>query len=392
MSQQSINTAAAQPATPARARATFAAASFGNLRAASGEGRGQTLRLLLADIDEDPHQPRTVFDADALQSMAESVKAHGVVQPIVVQPAVNGRYLLVFGARRLRASRLAGVADIPAVVRPQGAGDFAAQLIENQQRAHLSNSDLAAAIARLVREGSTNKQIAAICSLKDYQVAAFRQVGNFPPELAARLDTADIRALYDLFRQWGKTPVQVIAGLPEPETFISVTEARRIIGAITGKPTGSFVIDRPAADAGSIPPPPPPPPPPVGDPVTPAPVQDPPADPAAPPVQEPPPEALLAAPAFDLTPPAFHRSQAAPGAAGEVHRAHGAHRVHPIEAPRTGEPVFIVDLGEGRTGRLVVHRRAAREGWALVACATEMEEAVVEVEVEVTRLRIVRIA
>ena len=370
MNQQSIKTAAAQPATPARARATFAAASFGNLRAASGEGRGQTLRLLLADIDEDPHQPRTVFDADALQSMAESVKAHGVVQPIVVQPPVNGRYLLVFGARRLRASRLAGVADIPAVVRPQGAGDFAAQLIENQQRAHLSNRDLAAAIARLAQEGSTNKQIAAICSLKDYQVAAFRQVGHFPPELAARLDTADIRALYDLFRQWGKTPAQVIAGLPEPETFITVTEARRIIGAITGKPTGSMVLDRLPADASSIPPPPPPPPPPVGEPVTPAPVQDPPAAPVVPPVQEPPLEALLAASASAPASPALQRA----------------------EAPRTGEPVFIVDLGKGRTGRLVVHRHAAREGWALVACATEMEEALVEVEVEVTRLRIVRIA
>jgi ParB family chromosome partitioning protein len=378
MSQQSIKTATAQPATPARARATFAAASFGNLRAASGEGRGHALRLLLADIDEDPHQPRTVFDAEELQSMAESVKAHGVVQPIVVQPPVNGRYLLVFGARRLRASRLAGVADIPAVVRPQGAGDFAAQLIENQQRAHLSNRDLAAAIARLAQEGSTNRQIAAICSLKDYQVAAFRQVGHFPPELAARLDTADIRALYDLFRQWGKTPAQVIAGLPEPQTFLTVTEARRIIGAITGKPTGSMVLDRILADAGSIPPPSPPPlpPPPVGEPTTPAPVQDPPAAPTAPPVQEPPPEALLAAPASALAFPALQRA----------------------EAPRTGEPVFIVDLGEGRTGRLVVHRRAAREGWALVACTTGMEEAVVEVEmememeVEVTRLRIVRIA
>ena len=378
MSQQSIKTAAVQPATPARTRATFAAASFGNLRAANGEGRGQTLRLLLADIDEDPHQPRTVFDADALQSMAESIQAHGVVQPIVVQPLVNGRYLLVFGARRLRASKLAGVADIPAVVRPQGAGDFAAQLIENQQRAPLSNRDLAAAIARLAQEGSTNRQIAAICSLKDYQVAAFRQVGHFPPELAARLDTADIRALYDLFRQWGKTPAQVIAGLPESEIFLTVTEARRIIGAITGKPTGSFVLDRPLADAGSIPPPPPPPPPPVGEPATPVPVQDPPAAPVVPPVQEPPPEALLAAPASASTSPALQRA----------------------EAPRTGEPVFIVDLGAGRTGRLVVHRRAAREGWALVACAAGREDAVVEVEmkvevemeIEVTRLRIVRIA
>jgi ParB family chromosome partitioning protein len=94
----------------------------------------------------------------------------------------------------------------------------------------------------------------------------------------------------------------------------------------------------------------------------------------APPVHDPPPEDLMANAAAAPASPALQRA----------------------EAPRTGEPVFIVDLGEGRTGRLVVHRRAAREGWALVACATGREEAVVEVEmemeVEVTRLRIIRIA
>jgi ParB family chromosome partitioning protein len=162
---------------------------------------------------------------------------------------VNGRYLLAFGARRLRASRLAEMPDIPAVIRPAGPGDFAEQLVENQQRADLSNSDLAAAIARLVGEGASTKDIAALCALKDYQVAAFRQAGNFPPELACRLDTSDMRALYDLYRQWGKTPREVVNALPEPGVFISVTEARRIIGAITGKPTGSIVLERARAEA-----------------------------------------------------------------------------------------------------------------------------------------------
>lgn len=347
MNHQSTKEVVAKPATAARPRATFAAASFGNLRAASGEGRGEALRLLLADIDEDPNQPRTVFDAGELESMAESVKVHGVVQPIVVQPSVNGRYMLVFGARRLRASRLAGVADIPAVVRARGAGDFAAQLIENQQRANLSNGDLAAAIARLAYEGSTNKQIAAICSLKDYQVAAFRQVGNFPPELAARLDRADIRALYDLFRQWGKTPAQVISGLPDAETFITVTEARRIIGAITGKPTGSIVLDRPkvAAFEGS--------------------------SSEAPPLEE-----TLAAEASALISPVINATKVKSRAASEPSR---------VEVFKASEPVFIVAVGDGETGRLVVNRRAGQQGLALVAYATGIEE------VDATQLRIVRI-
>jgi ParB family chromosome partitioning protein len=331
-----------------------------NLRAASSQAPGEALRLPLADIDEDPHQPRTVFDAAELQSMADSIRAHGVVQPIVVRPPVNGRYLLAFGARRLRASRLAEVPDIPAVIRPAGAGDFAEQLVENQQRADLSNTDLAAAIARLVAEGASTKDIAALCALKDYQVAAFRQAGHFPPELACRLDTADMRALYDLYRQWGKTPSEVISALPEAGVFISVTEARRIIGAITGKPTGSIVLERARAEAfqerGQSP---------QrsesdGEPGTTAPVREPPSK-EGPPIQEPPaPEGLYAQAPPNVDP---RSAQASPA----------------------GVPVFLVAVGDGPSGRLVVDRRAKRAGWALVAYATGTKE------VDATQLRIVRV-
>ena len=176
-----FSTPAARPVISIKPRARLPKSIRVSLRAASSQAPGEALRLLLADIDEDPHQPRTVFDAAELQSMADSIRAHGVVQPIVVRPPVNGRYLLAFGARRLRASRLAEVPDIPAVIRLAGAGDFAEQLVENQQRADLTNTDLAAAIARLVGEGANTKDIAALCALKDYQVAAFRQAGNFPP-------------------------------------------------------------------------------------------------------------------------------------------------------------------------------------------------------------------
>jgi ParB family chromosome partitioning protein len=383
MSKQSTNIAdepANAPRTsPVKPRAAFAAASFGNLRAAAGEGQGEPIRILLADIDEDPDQPRTVFKDDELESMAESIKAHGVVQPIVVRPPKNGRYILAFGARRFRASKLAGVADIPAVVRTTSDSNFSAQLIENQQRADLSNSDLAAAIARLAEGGSTNKQIAAICSLKDYQVAAFRQAGSFPPEIAERMDNADMRALYDLFRQWGKTPARVIDALPDRATFISVTEARRIIGAITGKPTGSIVLDRekiPSPSPALVP-------------------------------------ALV--PAIDGG-RASGGEREAPGAgsaegSSESSRARAkdgagepqitskpnavpdrldkaqAHHQEPGGAPRPHDsPVFVVIAGdEKEAGRLVVNQRARKAGLALVAYSTGIEE------VDVSLLRIVRI-
>lgn len=352
----------------AKPRASFAAASFGNLRAASGEGQGEALRILLADIDEDPDQPRKSFDQAELESMAESIKLKGVVQPIVVRPPVDGRYMLAMGARRFRASKLAAVADIPAIVRAASEDDYAAQVIENQQRANLTNSELAAAVEQLSADKHNNKQIGVICNLKDYQVAAFKQVGKFPAELRDRLDNADIRALYDLFRQWGKTPAEIIDALPDAETFITITEARRIIGSITGKPTGSIVLDQPA---------------PASEPPL-APV----ASPVAPPARESEPEREEApAPVRQPSEP-LHSASPVPAAPQRSIEAEWDAR---REASQTsapagkGTPVFIVKVGDGETGRLVVDRRGEREGSALVAYATGIEE------VDAAELRIVRI-
>jgi ParB family chromosome partitioning protein len=326
-----------------RPRASFSAASFDNLRAAAGEGQGAPLRILVVDIDEDPDQPRTVFDDDELQSMAESIRTHGVVQPIVVRPPMNGRYRLAFGARRLRATRLAGVADIPAVIRPAEGDSFATQIIENQQRSNLTNSELATAIARLAADGSSNKQIAAICSLKDYQVAAFRQVDKFPEELVKRMDSADMRALYDLFRQWTKTPEQVVAALADHDAFVTVTEARRIIGRITGKPTGSIVLDRPPSSTAPAS---------TGSSATTSPKSTTAVFPAGDSA------ALDAAPTPALKPP-------------------------PTRALTTLS--FIVAAADGPVGRLVLDRRGKQAGTALVAYDSGVEE------VEVAALKFVGI-
>ncbi|MBP2300926.1 ParB/RepB/Spo0J family partition protein [Azospirillum picis] len=234
------------PAKPATTGAAIAAAAFANLRAAAGEG--EPLHLPIAAIDEDPGQPRSTFDADDLAALAASITAHGVVQPVIVRPPVAGRYRLVVGARRLRAAKLAGLTDIPALLRPGDGAGFAAQLVENQQRVGLCNSELAAAIARLTAAGHTVAQIAVLCALKDYQVAAFRQVERFPPALRRHLDRADIRALYDLYRQWCHTPEALVAALPADDTHLGVTEARRIIARLTGRPSGSLVLEPPPAD------------------------------------------------------------------------------------------------------------------------------------------------
>ena len=230
--------------TAIKPEALFSAASFANLRAAAGEGAGEPLHLSLADIDEDPEQPRRDIDPGELQSLAESIRYRGVLQPIGVRPAIDGRYALVFGARRLRAAKIAGKSEIPALVVHETQRDFATQVIENQQRANLSNAEVAGAVNRLFADGVSNKEIQAICNLKDWQLAAYRAVASFPQFLIARLSSGELRALYDLFRQWKHTPSEIEASMPDPETYLTVTEARRIISHITGKSTGSIVIAR----------------------------------------------------------------------------------------------------------------------------------------------------
>jgi hypothetical protein len=91
--------------------------TFAELDAAFGEQDG-VVTLPLELIDEDPQQPRETFDARELADLAETVRRRGVLQPIVVGPQdAQGRYRLRFGARRLRAARLAGLVEIRALVR-----------------------------------------------------------------------------------------------------------------------------------------------------------------------------------------------------------------------------------------------------------------------------------
>ena len=356
-------------------KAAFAAASFANLRAAAGEGDGEPLRIALVDIDEDPNQPRKAFNEAELEVLAETIRMRGVLQPVGLLPPEKGRYTLAFGARRFRASKLAGMADIPAVIVPSEQRDFATQIIENQQRADLSNSELAAAVNQLHAEGKRGREIAAICALKDYQVAAFRAVERLPGFLVDRLDTGDIRAIYDLYRAWQKQPAAIEDAMPEADAFLTITEARRIIAAATGKPSGSIVLSRErqaeaistdgADDAGALP---------ASAPIVAQPSD---ADAAPPRVEQTGPK-RLAEPARDERPEPLRPEQDLHGAnvlaspelaatgqqeAGEKRPTTGS-AAGP--APDKAMPVFIMEMEDGLRGVLVTTRRPDQSGSAFL--------------------------
>ncbi len=114
----------------------------------------RVVHLGLELILKNPYQTRSVFDEGTLRELQDSIKEHGVVQPVVVRPAEEeGRYILVLGERRLRASRMAGMETIPALVRrlsPQQAAEMT--VLENVVREDLNPIDQAQAFRVLSQE------------------------------------------------------------------------------------------------------------------------------------------------------------------------------------------------------------------------------------------------
>lgn len=103
-------------------------------------------------IDRNPEQPRTVFDEDALNELANSIKTHGVIQPIIVKED-NGRYVIIAGERRWRASRLAGLKTIPCVIKDYTEQEISEiAIIENLQREDLNPIESAKAIKNLINQ------------------------------------------------------------------------------------------------------------------------------------------------------------------------------------------------------------------------------------------------
>jgi len=123
---------------------------------------GGQVELSLVDVMEDPDQPRRHFDQASLEELADSIKKRGVVQPIIVRPKNEaGKYVIVMGARRYRASQLAGVAKIPAVIRVKPSDGYD-QMIENIQRENLLHADIARFIEQEIAKGEKPSNIALL--------------------------------------------------------------------------------------------------------------------------------------------------------------------------------------------------------------------------------------
>ncbi|MGA6987820.1 MAG: ParB/RepB/Spo0J family partition protein [Terriglobales bacterium] len=163
---------------------------------ASGQtADGETVfQLALDQIDQNPHQTRREFDQAALQELADSIAVQGVVQPIVVRPAKEGRFTLILGERRIRASARLGNTTIPAIVKrvsEQQAAEMT--LVENLQRQDLNCVEQAEAFANLSKEFKlTQEQIGVRAGVSREQVSNYMRLLSLPEGVIGALQTGKL--------------------------------------------------------------------------------------------------------------------------------------------------------------------------------------------------------
>ncbi|MTW22836.1 ParB/RepB/Spo0J family partition protein [Allochromatium palmeri] len=214
-------------------------------------------RLPLEHIQRGRYQPRREFDPEALHELADSIRAQGVIQPIVVrplaEPGVNGaRYEIIAGERRWRASQQAGLDEIPVVVRDVDERTaLAIALIENIQRADLNPLEEAGALGRLVSEFElTHQEVAEAVGKSRATVSNLLRLLELNADVKelvsqSRLEMGHARALLGLKGDvQSQTARQVVAA------GLSVRETERLVRRLqqADEPTDAAATSTPAED------------------------------------------------------------------------------------------------------------------------------------------------
>src|SRR3954462_6591595 len=145
-------------------------------------------------ISPNPSQPRRVFDEEALIALSESIKARGILQPLVVRPLPAGSYELVAGERRRRAAKLAGLEQVPAVVRETGEGErLELALIENMARQDLNAVEEARACATLVDDlGITKEEVGRRVGRSRVAVSNLVRMLELPDEVLEMIQAGEL--------------------------------------------------------------------------------------------------------------------------------------------------------------------------------------------------------
>ena len=190
----------------------------------------QTLRI--SQIEPKVDQPRKHFDEEALLELSDSIKAHGLLQPIIVRESSEGYYQIIAGERRWRASKLAGLTEIPAIIMQADALEAAEiAIIENIQRQDLNAYEEAAAYNSLMEQyGLTQEEVAQKVGKSRSAVANAMRLLDLPDDVLEMLKTGDISAGH----------ARALLGLKNKDSIVDTAE-QILVRSLSVRDTESLV-------------------------------------------------------------------------------------------------------------------------------------------------------
>jgi ParB family chromosome partitioning protein len=169
--------------------------SFGNDAKQNNEALiGSITRIPLTSIEVNPNQPRRTFDEVSLNELAESIKLHDIIQPVTVVKLNNKKYQLISGERRYKASKIAGLLDIPAYIRIANDQEILEMgLIENLQRENLNAIEIGLAYKRLMSECNlTQEEVADRMKKERSTVTNYIRLLRLPPSIQVSVRNKEI--------------------------------------------------------------------------------------------------------------------------------------------------------------------------------------------------------
>ena len=175
------------------------------------------LQIAIAEIKPNPEQPRRSFDPASLQELADSIRIHGILQPLLVREGLAG-YELIAGERRLRAAEIAGLAEVPVIVHPGSGGRLEERLelalVENLQRTDLNAIEEARAIQRLLRDfGLTQEALGERIGKNRVTIAQSVRLLGLPEPAVRAIESGVITAGHGIALLGLATAAQQLAGL-----------------------------------------------------------------------------------------------------------------------------------------------------------------------------------
>jgi ParB family chromosome partitioning protein len=205
----------------------------------------------IEQIEVNPFQPRTHFDQDALQELSESIKVHGIIQPITVRRLTTNQYQLISGERRFQASRLAGLKTIPAYIRSANDQQMLEMaLIENIQRENLNAIEIALSYQRLISECSLKQdELGERVGKNRATVTNYLRLLRLPPDIQI--------AVRDNKLSMGHARAIINVENPDKQLYIfkktlnedlSVRKVEELVREVSGKK-----VENESAESGSAP-------------------------------------------------------------------------------------------------------------------------------------------